>query len=342
MDDAVKKLQERMEEINRGFEEGDIHRRYREQINVTRKLVKKVKNKHRKLSQQDVDDEDLKEFRVWVESVETALNFLLEKAESEDEEMERIISKFGEDFYVKTSSPEVGPPLIVADDNLDADSGRFHPLFEIDLSSRNGIKFEKQKKVPFIQLPQEWCEDVEKWMLSLHEFSHVLYDYSDHLNYGEGRHAHKAEFFADLLAAEIAGPGYIYSVYNILDGNKDLEQTKKTHPAWTSRLKAINDCIESFVDNDISQQYQEIMESIGEVESVTLEVKETEALRAAERRLEDRFRDKSVTGFTDKWEELFNSEDSNSPITMVASFILPESENQFANKQQLKRKIEAW
>lgn len=342
MEDAIEELQNRMEEINRAFEEGDIHRRYREQINVTRKLVNKVQTKYRKLSQQEFDEDDLKEFRAWVESVEIALDFLLEKAESEEEKMERIISKCGEDFYVKTSSPEISPPLVVVDESLDGDSGRFHPLFEVDLSSRNGIKFKKQKKVPFVQLPQEWSEDVDKWMLSLHEFSHVLYDYSDHLNHGEGRNAHKAEFFADLLAAEVAGPAYIYSIYSILDEDKDLEQTKKTHPAWVSRLKAIDDYVESIIDEEIREQYTEVMESVEGVESITLEVKETEALREAEKRLEDRFRNKSVTKFVEKWNELFNSTDSNSPISMVSSFILPECENQFSNEQQLIEKIEAW
>lgn len=342
MDEAIEELENRMEKVNRALEEGDIHRRYREQVNVTRDLVGRVRNKYRRLSRQEIEEDDLKRFEAWVEAMEVALNFLMEKAETEEEQRESVISKCGEDFYLRTSSPEVPPPLVVVDESLDEDGAGFQPLFEIDLSGRNGIKFKKQKKVPFIQLPEGWGRDTEKWLLSLHEFSHVLYDYSDHLNRGEGRTAHKAEFFADLLAAEVAGPAYLYAVYDIIDDDINLEVTKGTHPAWISRLKAIDDYVESIVDDEIQEQYLEVIESVEKVKGVSLEVKESEALRDAKRRLEDRLGQKSVTRFSDNWDELFNSSESNSPINMVSSFILPECENQFSNQQELIDKIEGW
>jgi hypothetical protein len=342
MDEAIEELEERMDEVNRAFEEGDIHRRYREQVNVTRKLVRRVRGKYRRLSQQEVDDDDLERFKAWVNAMEVALNFLIDKAETDEEKRESVISKCGEDFYLKTSSPEVPPPLVIVDESLEENGAGFQPLFEINLSGRNGINFKKQKKVPFVQIPKGWAEDTDKWLLTLHEFSHVLYDYSDHLNYGEGRTAHKAEFFADLLATEVAGPAYLYSVHNIIDNGKDLEATKGTHPAWISRLKAIDDYVETIIDEEIKEQYLEIMSSVDKVEREALEVKESEALRGAQERLEDRLRRKNVTRFSDKWDEVFNSTESNSPINMVSSFVLPECKNQFSSQDELIERIERW
>lgn len=343
MESIADKLEERIEDLEKKYEEESFPLRFDRHYSKVVEEANELAEEIRQTASGDVDEDHIEIIKNFSDILIELLEIIEEKIEDGHSENEEIFEAISRDFYRNYKFRDISTPLILHTENID--NGTAHPIIEIEISD-DDITFDRDTSLPVFQLSQEWVDNPEQWILSLHEFSHIAYPSSKHLEEPEAPYTHMSELFSDMLATHIAGPSYIRALLSHFSGQEDLNGFTDEHPSPSLRLKACEDIIrEHRNEPEISEDIEDFFQKVNEWKEENsmnhvLSRKKTTPLRM----VEDTFSDfvQENDGFKDRFVRVRDENIHDSPIDIVSMLALNLTANNPIDSEEAVQKIKSW
>lgn len=349
--DEIDQLKEKRNFIKETFRSG-FPARYNSHVSTIIKAIDSFIEIYEKVKNVELDEDSKKLLKEKTKLIFTLTEIFENKLKNKEDEVGKIIEAVGLEFYRNADSPEVTGSMVVVHNELKSSAGVCIPI-SLYMNESGKIKIKDIERLPLILIKPETAFDCNKWLISLHEFAHILVeDYKKLLSsMPTVLDSHSNEFFSDLLATDISGIGFLLAVCKTFE-KSDADKETETHPSPYYRVRAIYERLKSEKgsEKELNDICNEVYKKWNDGLSKTTRAVESSSFISTKKLLEDFHKKKKVEFFVEKkWKnvkKILGKEDvSITPITLLCVFSLDSflhEKPQIIDEKSLRKDIINW